>query len=208
MQKLVFTIFLAASVSTTMAQQVHLGIKAGPSYTKLNGVDHAQITSASNAYRVGFHGGVTAEASIINKLSLEAELLYSQKGAQNKIAPKIKTIFSYLDLPILAKISTGSTGAFFEAGPQFGYTIQVVSKWYGTRYKERDLYEKFDIGYVAGLGYQLASGPRIGFRYNGGITRMNKPAISDGKIYATEDMRNNAFQLYVGYVFGKRQAVQ
>jgi hypothetical protein len=202
MRTLILFAALASTVSGAAAQQLHFGIKGGASYTKLNGIDHDQLTSASNAYRPGFHAGAVAEIAVTNHLFIQPELLYSQKGGRNKLAHGYQTIFSYLDLPILAKIATGKTGAFVEAGPQLGYVIRATSKANDYSYQVRDLYEKVDIGYVAGLGYQLASGPFVGLRYNGGITRINKPVINNGSIYATDDTRNGAFQLYAGYLFG------
>ncbi|KUG06346.1 hypothetical protein ASU33_03030 [Solirubrum puertoriconensis] len=53
-----------------------------------------------------------------------------------------------------------------------------------------DGYDRFDVGYVAGVGYQLSSGPTLGVRNNSGITR------------ATGTARNSVFQLFVGYTFG------
>jgi hypothetical protein len=52
---------------------------------------------------------------------------------------------------------------------------------------------RLDLGYVAGVGYQWSSGPSLGLRYNGGLTRLYDYNGS---------LRNSAFQLFAGYVFG------
>ncbi|WP_161787220.1 hypothetical protein [Hymenobacter sp. IS2118] len=49
---------------------------------------------------------------------------------------------------------------------------------------------------MAGLGYQLESGPMIGLRYNGGISNINEGDANPNKI------RNSVFQLYAGFLFG------
>ena len=112
----------------------------------------------------------------------------------------IYEVFSYLDLPIVVKARLGETGFFLEGGPQFGYLLRATSTFTNYSYSVRDSYEKVDVGYVAGLGYQLASGPLLGFRFNGGLTRLNQPIISGGPIRASENRWNNAFQLYAGYL--------
>ncbi len=204
MRRTILSLTLAALTTGASAQHFRVGLKAGPSYTKLRGVDPEQLSSASNAYRLGFHAGVMGEFQVTHKYSIQAELLYSEKGGQNKLASGYKTIFTYLDLPLLAKARLGETGIFLEAGPQFGYVVRAKSYANDYSYNERDFYERFDVGYAAGLGYQHRTGPLAGFRYNGGLTRLNKPIINGGRIIASENMWNSAFQVYVGYMIGNR----
>jgi hypothetical protein len=200
MRRIVLSLTLATVASAAAAQHVAFGLKAGPSYTKFRGIDPAQISSASNAYRLGFHAGVMAEVKVTDKFSIQPELLYSQKGAKNKLVDEIYTVFSYLDLPVMVKARLGETGFFLEGGPQFGYLLRATSNFMQYSYNQRDSYEKVDVGYAAGLGYQLTSGPLLGFRFNGGLTRLNRPIINGGQIRASENMWNNAFQLYAGYL--------
>jgi len=204
MRRIFLSILLTTTASVAAAQKVSFGVKAGPSYTKFRGVDPAQLSSASNAYRLGFHAGVLAEVKVTDKFSVQPELLYSQKGAKNKLVSEIYDVFSYLDLPIVVKARLGETGFFLEGGPQFGYLLRATSTFRNYSYNVRDSYEKVDVGYAAGLGYQLASGPLLGFRFNGGLTRLNQPIISGGQIRATENMWNNAFQLYAGYLLRRK----
>ena len=204
MYRIFLSLLLATSTWAAAAQKVRLGLKAGPSYTKFRGVDPAQLSSASNAYRLGFHAGVLAAVDVTDKFSVQPELLYSQKGAKNKLVSEIYDVFSYLDVPIVVKARLGETGFFLEGGPQFGYLLRATSTFTGYSYSVRDRYEKVDVGYVAGLGYQWASGPLLGFRFNGGLTRLNQPIISGGQIRASENRWNNAFQLYAGYLLRRK----
>ena len=200
MKRTLFSIILAMGATAAFAQNVRVGIKAGPSYTKFRGLDPQQLSSASNAYRLGWHAGLMADIKVTDKFSVQPELLYSQKGAQNKLAAFIRTVFTYLDLPVMVKARLGETGFFLEGGPQFGYLLKAASYNDDYSFDVKESYEKVDVGYAAGLGYQLSSGPLLGFRFNGGLTRLNKPYINGGQIRATEDMWNNAFQLYAGYL--------
>jgi hypothetical protein len=204
MRRTFLSILLATIATAATAQNVRFGLKAGPSYTKFRGVDPQQLSSASNAYRLGFHAGVMADIKVTDKFSVQPELLYSQKGARNKLVSDINMVFTYLDLPIMVKARLGETGFFLEGGPQFGYLLRAKSNFMSYTYDERESYEKVDVGYAAGIGYQFASGPLLGFRYNGGLTRLNKPYIFNGQIRPTEDMWNNAFQLYAGYLLTRK----
>ncbi|WP_400194130.1 porin family protein [Hymenobacter sp. B81] len=196
---------VAAGASPALAQRVHVGLKAGTSYTKLRGNDPEQLSSASNAYYLGFHGGALVNFAVTQAVSIQPELLYSQKGARNKINHDYHTRLHYLDLPIAVKVALGQTGFFVDAGPQFGYLLRGKSGVGKYTYKVHDQYERIDIGFVAGLGYQLPIGLQAGFRYNGGFTRLNKPIIiNNSRILATDDIRNGAFQFYLGYQLASR----
>ena len=54
---------------------------------------------------------------------------------------------------------------------------------------------KVDVGYIAGVGYQLPQGLELGLRYNGGISDLSDPSGSS-------KVRNSVFQFQVGYLFG------
>ena len=90
----------------------------------------------------------------------------------------------------MVKVNAG--GLFFEAGPQLGILASAKS----VDEDIKDNLNTIDFGYVAGLGYQLETGPMIGLRYNGGISNI----VKDGD--DSDKLRNSAFQLYVGYTFG------
>ena len=150
MHRIFLSILLTTTASGAAVQNVRFGVKAGPSYTKFRGVDPAQLSSASNAYRLGFHAGVLAEVKVTDTFSVQPELLYSQKGAKNKLVSEIYDVFSYLDLPIMVKARLGETGFFLEGGPQFGYLLRATSTFMDYSYNVRDSYEKVDVGYAAG----------------------------------------------------------
>ena len=145
MHRIFLSILLTTTASVAAAQNVRFGVKAGPSYTKFRGVDPAQLSSASNAYRLGFHAGVLAEVKVTDTFSVQPELLYSQKGAKNKLVSEVYDVFSYLDLPIMVKARLGETGFFLEGGPQFGYLLRATSTFMDYSYNVRDSYEKVDV---------------------------------------------------------------
>ena len=133
----------------------------------------------------------------------------------NKVSYENKRVLSYIDLPIPVRINTGAAGSglYFELGPQVGYMVaskqettttikydgnksdQVMKT--GTDKSKEDL-ASFDIGGVAGLGYQTESGISIGVRYNQGLKTLfdtkNVSAKNEPKAF------NRAFMLQVGYL--------
>jgi hypothetical protein len=175
--------------SAAQAQSARFGVKAGASLTSFTG-DNAD--GAKNKF--GFNGGVMANFALNDMFSIQPEVLYSMKGAKVENGGDLRLATNYIDVPVLAKISTGATGLFFELGPQVGFLASAKLKDDSNSMDVKDGYKSVDFGYAAGLGFQAESGPMVGLRYNGGITSVVKD--SDAKV------RNSAFQLYVGFLFG------
>lgn len=198
MKRILFSLLLLGGLGSTAQAQVRLGIKAGANLAQYTNVDltgHGSI--------IGPQGGLTLNAPITSDgfFSLQPELLYSQKG--DKIEDVTTSRLHYVDLPVLARIN--ADGLIFEAGPQLGFLAAATHTYYqrtGTQVTDSrkvsstDNLNRLDLGYVAGVGYQLSSGPNIGLRYNGGITKVpSNTSVS---------VRNSVFQLFVGYVFGAK----
>lgn len=137
-----------------------------------------------------------ADFGFSDLLSFHPELLYSQKGTKLDSPRATGTVrTSYLDLPLLLRVN--ADGLFFEAGPQVGLVVAQKSEVaYGggspiTNTSTNGV-QKIDLGYIAGIGYQLASGLELDIRYNGGISGVNNSSLS----------RNSVFQFQLGYLFG------
>ncbi|GAB2949386.1 porin family protein [Hymenobacter coalescens] len=195
---------------------MRLGIKAGANYSNLAGdlTDEDRYQS-----KIGPHGGLMVNIGLLDDgfLSLQPELLYSQKGFKyadteftilgNKYKYTGKVNYNYLDLPVLLKIN--ADGPFFELGPQFGYLLSVSddvktsvngqTQGNSTDYQNLDNINRFEVGYAAGFGFQAESGPMIGLRYNGNFTKWGKGDYSSNEF---SNARNSVFQLYLGYLFG------
>ncbi|MBF9236462.1 PorT family protein [Hymenobacter sp. BT683] len=190
MKKVLLSLGLLMSVATAAsAQEIRFGVKAGANYSSITANNTDGVES-----KIGLHAGALANFALSDLISIQPEVLYSQKGYQSEEYNDIKYKINYIDVPLLVKVNAG--GLFFEGGPQVGFLAgaKVTNGDADTDIKGR--YDRVDFGYVAGLGYQATSGPMIGLRYNGGISTISKGDINPNKI------RNSVFQLYVGYVFG------
>lgn len=190
MKKVILSLGLLAGISTAVhAQGITYGVKAGASLTSLTGDNITGIKS-----KIGFLGGGFVNFGLSDLISIQPEVLYSQKGCGYDANSNYKTKFNYIDVPVLVKVNAG--GLFFEGGPQVGFLAAAKTTDGNTTVDVSDQLKGVDFGYVVGLGYQLESGPMLGLRYNGGISDLNKTTTANDK------QRNSAFQLYVGYAFG------
>lgn len=193
MQKVLLSLGLLAGVSfAAQAQGVKFGVKAGASLTTLTGSDS---DGAKNKF--GFNGGVLANFGFNDMISIQPEVLYSMKGAKVD-GTDARLNINYIDVPVLVKVATGATGLFFELGPQVGFLASAKAKTDAISIDAKDGVKSVDFGYAAGLGFQAASGPIVGLRYNGGFTNIGK----DNNGYTSSNTKNSAFQLYVGFMFG------
>jgi len=197
MKKVLLSVLVAAGLSTTAAhaQGVRLGVKAGASLTSFTGKD---IEGAKNKF--GFHGGGVAELGLTDNFAIQPEVLFSMKGAKAEDMDGLSFNQSYIDVPVLLKFK--ADGLFFEVGPQVGFLVGSKLKVDDLSVDSKEAFKTVDLGYAAGLGYQSASGPMVGLRYNGGLSKIFKEDSFDGIDTEAGRIRNSAFQLYVGYMFG------
>ena len=191
MKKVFLTLTMVAGMaSLSHAQGVKVGIKGGINLATFAGED-----SDGAALKVGPLAGVALNLGINDMFSVQPEVLYSVKGTQSDEDSKAKLNLNYIDVPVLLKVNAG--GLFFELGPQLGILASAKSKYEDESDDVKDTFKTVDLGYAAGLGYQLDGGFNLGLRYNGGITN-----IFDLDVEEEPKVRNSAFQFHVGYMFG------
>lgn len=196
-KKVFLSLGLLAGIScTAQAQGIKYGVKAGTSLTNFSGSDSDGFKA-----KFGFNGGVLANFAFSDMFSVQPEVLFSMKGAKSEANTDERVNLSYIDVPVLVKVATGATGLFFELGPQVGFLATAKNKDSNSSDNVKDYFKTVDFGYAAGLGFQAASGPMIGLRYNGAFTNAFKDTSVFGSSYALK-AKNSAFQLYVGYTFG------
>lgn len=196
MKKTLYTLALLAGLhGAAQAQRsnVSLGLKVGGSYSSFVG---DQAVNQEGIF--GFHAGGFANIGITRMFAFQPELIYSQKGAKSKTAD-ITNRVNYLDVPLAFHVN--ADGLFFEAGPQVGFLLAAKSEAGNVSIDAKDAFNKVDVGYLFGLGYQRKTGPGIGLRYNGGFTNIPK-SYTVGNVTVQDKIRNSVFQLYLTYSFG------
>ena len=221
------TAFLAAAllataaISSVQAQNIRLGLRAGANYSNLAGNINNQSTYNN---KFGFLGGVMLNVPLLQDgfLSLQPEVLYSQKGFENKPTEYTSILgkqkregqvnYNYLDVPVLLKVR--ASGLVFEAGPQYSYLLSANNQTKTTTtptirnpttaesQNKSDLsgLNRNELGYLAGVGYETTNGLSLNLRYTGAFSDFVK---SGNDSYFNGDLKNSrhsAFQLSLGYL--------
>jgi hypothetical protein len=120
---LLATIFIA--FTATAQEKVNIGIKVGQNLTSVNSV-------AVDRHAASYHGGITVQIGLTDKISLVPELLLSQ--TKLSINPSIADVLSdsrykpetyhlnYMIVPLLVQVKPFSS-LLLQAGPQYGILL-------------------------------------------------------------------------------------
>lgn len=213
MKKMICLLLAGMSCSWAGAQSLTFGLKGGLNYSNVAGdLQREQVYNN----KIGFHGGVSANIGLLGQvLSIQPELLYSQKGYNylNEKAVidglehenKGKRNFSYVDLPVVLRVK--ARGFFVEAGPQIGYLAGVQDKKEvavnniedkDVQWLPKDGMPEWEAGYVAGLGFAANNGLSLGLRYNG---RLDGLVREDHANWT--NARHSVLQLHMGFQLGE-----
>jgi hypothetical protein len=192
---LMLTITLLGTASSAWAQGGS-GVIVGANFANVEATPDQGIGFDR---RTGFVAGIFLGLPLGSSLTIQPELLYSQKGVKFKDSGGDARIeLDYLDVPVLARITSGGGGLAFVAGPSFGFKIRARGKVdIGGDSQEQDIsdeVESFDFGFVLGAGAQT---PKmfIDGRYQWGLSNINKDAFD-----ATE-VKNRVISLVLGFRF-------
>lgn len=183
MKKIIVAIVALAIGTTAFSQELDLGIKAGANF--------ANISDASDfSNKTGFQAGIFAGVKFTDKVGIQADMLYSQQGAEFDGG---EFDLTYINVPVVLKYYI-IQGLNIQAGPQFGFVVDDEISFnvlgdINTKAKAED----FDLSGVVGAGYDFPLGLRLDARYNFGLTDVSKIDGADGK--------NSVFSLALGYSF-------
>lgn len=218
-KKMILAVLISFSaVATTVAQEMHWGVKAGYNLSSLSGAPE----SVDVSYRSGFHLGALAEFELSEKFSLHPELLYSMEGGNSSfgfqregfaLSGNEKAKLGYLNLPVMAKYFV-TNGLSLEAGPQLGYLLsaevdfEYTSTIMGEVFTDSgtqdliDEADRFALGLNFGLGYKLNNNLFVQARYHLGLTSiMEDDPSEDEPVVNLNEIKNKGFQFSLGYKF-------
>ncbi len=212
MKNILFVFFAFALAATASAQDIHFGLKGGLNLANFS-------TDLEDQMAVGFHGGLFLSVGT-EKIGVRPELLYSTKGAETSInftSPTSadlleinnETTLSYIDVPILLEYKP-IPFLQLHAGPQFSLLLNETNKASLTSgatslnlstFTNSIDYESLDVGLVVGAGVGIAF-LDAGVRYTFGVAKVSEfQAIDNAGDLQDFELRNNVFQIYVGYRF-------
>jgi len=215
---LVISLFAMTTIAV-MAQQITIkfGVKAGLNISGAQ-VDNAGYISGVDVdvnSRAGGYAGGYARIPLVEKLTLQPELLYSLQGVKRKASymglysSKETFSLSYINIPVMLQYEfvKGFRGEF---GPQFGFLVAARDKWseggvfvnlfpegeHSGSENVKNWFKTFDFGLNLGLNYELDNGLNFGVRYNLGLTNIAKGSSDEGG-----KVHNGAFSVGLGYTF-------
>lgn len=181
MKKLIVAVIALFIGTTAFSQEMDLGIKVGANFANISDVDNLSS-------KTGFQAGVFAGIKFTDKVGIQADVLYSQQGADFDFG---KFDLNYINIPVVLKYYLFQ-GLNIQAGPQFGFILDddiYAVGIGGGRFEENA--EKSDVSGIIGAGYDFPFGIRLDARYNFGFTDVLKDDKS----------KNNVFSLALGYSF-------
>ncbi len=199
MKKIILSLALLAGISGAASAQTGLkaGLKGGVNLSSFSGTDAAPF-----GYKYGFSAGGLLNYGVTDNISIQLELLYSQKGTNSDldfsnyttgttVASKgnLKQTLQYVDIPLLFKYNLGEAGKglFFEIGPQ-GSLVAA----------QRTFSDDANVGLVAALG-ALSNGSGDGYVP---VNNSSSPTAADTKAVPFGNSTDGLNKLVVGYVGG------
>lgn len=199
-------IFITALISNVMienasAQTARAGIKGGLNASNLY-VDDVEDENA----RIGFHVGLYGQLIPSDVVTLQAELLFSTKGAKAEynnafFDQTVKLNLNYIDLPVMAVFKVADV-LEIHAGGYAGYLLNANLDYdgdlgNGTDELDEDDFTSLDYGLLAGVGVNFGA-IQVGARYNYGLSKI---ADSDFAEDVLGDAKNSNAQLFVAFNF-------
>lgn len=194
----IFTLTLANA-----QKKINLGVKGGVNFSNMSSDYFAESDN-----KTGFHVGLIAEIPIINKFSIQPEILYSEQGTNASVIMlgggpmKFEYKLDYIQVPILAKLYVYKKLSI-EIGPSFNfltYDKKIIREdlpdiIIGDETFPQEKYfdangNSFEFSGIIGISYKFMGGFFGNARYIHGMS----DAIDS-------EVKNNSFQIGIGYFF-------
>ena len=208
MKRMLIITALTLSMNPLLAQ-VKVGVKAGGMLTNLAHKGIGLGPSASDA-KFSYLAGVTLVLPIHDRLRVQTELLYSNKGMHTSVEgfngpSNISHNSHYLSVPVLLRYRI-TNQLSIGAGPEVGYLLGAYQQ--STEFKShsvRSFYKPLDLSLNLDIQYDVADRLSLGLRYNLGVYDITKRyeflTFGDTPFVIDNDVYNRALQLSLVYWF-------
>jgi hypothetical protein len=204
--KSIIIIGMLFALSPVYAFGIGVGVKGGLNFAYLYGED----VEPDGHIRKGFCAGVVFGLDILDLVTIQPEILYTQKGMLYKVdvydaidglylgTVDDITILDYAEVPVIIKVHIPLQGVVtlnVFAGPYVAYNI--VAKQNLETISETDLEDikSTDYGFVFGAGFDF--GLPIGTILVDGRYTLGLTPISE----SNSEVRNGVISLTLGYLF-------
>ena len=172
------------------------------------------LPSGNNtSYHTGFLVGAQMDEWFNNMWAISVQLLYDQKGSfiNENVSALDDEALSYLEIPILAKVSFGSGDVkpYLFAGPSIGIQLSATRTYdnvSSTSMSDDTDYNKIDLAVLVGGGvsYKLAGGPSLFLAAGYAIGLINiakNNAYNTSASGASETVKTSDIRLAAGILF-------
>ncbi|MGV3587995.1 MAG: porin family protein [Adhaeribacter sp.] len=175
---------------STAPENTGFGIKGGLNFSDVRNTDGSVNFDPKTSY----HVGAFAQFSITDWFSLQPEVIYSRKGYDST---NVARRLDYFDVPLLL-VFNPLDNVSIHVGPQVSLLMTVKDG--DKEVNKEDSYNSLDYGMVGGVEARLSIF-RFGARYNLGLNQIYQDTYRDIATNVNRDMKNGAFQVYVGVGF-------
>jgi len=181
--------------TAAMAQEVGIGIKAGPNFAKLD-ANSSLATNYSN--RTGWHAG----AFVLfrgERVGFQPEVIFSQQGSKFNYSgsPDLESNFSYVNVPLIVKLYTVA-GLNLQVGPQIGFLTSAKIEQPNSSEDVKNQLKSTDFSLGLGVGWDLPFGLSIDARYNLGLSD-NSDGLTTASGTKVTDLKNQVIQVSAGF---------
>jgi opacity protein-like surface antigen len=205
--KKIMSLFLLTAPNLVHAQ---FGIKAGLNYANVT-----KAANINNSSRSGFNIGVFLAPPAKKLIGSRTELIFSRQGYDYKSNTSTGSVnLDYIMLPQYMSVNITKYFSIMLGGQMaFLVNAKVDSSNAGiggTAGKIMDYYNRFDYGYGGGVEIHMNQGILIGGRFNISLGNLYKDLLtgtpgSKPSFIPNVDVKNNLFQLYAGWQFGRHK---
>ncbi len=173
-------LLLGLTISAQNGSKWKIGVKAGVNYTeqwvsklpKTPSFDLNEVYNQRTDWLLGLHIGLSSSLQLSEKFTLNADLLYNQRGFKGDVVDTslLEIQFTnrlhnislplYGNLQLLPKLG-------FEIGAEASYLVGLSGRYDGERVENLDKnnFSDLDFGLIGGLSYQFHQRFRIQGRY-------------------------------------------
>lgn len=202
MKKLyLFIVFLTSFNFISQAQNINIGVIAGVNATQVAGDGYSGFNKA------GINVGGFADFDVSEKLNLQFEILYSQKGSRrNPKTSEGDTEFfllrmDYIEVPVMLRFENNKFT--YEAGVYFGQLINSYTENENGEFSispnNNQLLDR-DLGLLIGLNYNFTEHLIMNWRFSNSIIPVRK--FDSGESFRFKSgLMHTAFSFTLRYEF-------
>ncbi len=206
MRILILCCILSFTSSFSFGQNIRGGIIAGVSPSQVSG------DRLSGFNKVGLTGGLLAKTALSQKMDIEIELLYVQKGSRKPIDPDNNNYeqyilrLDYVEVPLIFQYRFNDKW-IFDAGVSYGRLIRASeSDEYG-EFPESLPFKKNEFSINGGINYYLFKNVLMNWRISNSVLPV-RPHISGAHFRLNRGQYNTVLMFLIKYEFGGRQKTE